>query len=45
MKAKAAQHVADFLALQKEQVHQLFGVVKMVEKLVRSLEEAIISDM
>ena len=41
MKAKAAQHVADFLALQKEQVHQLFGVVKMVEKLVRSLEEAI----
>ena len=41
LKAKAFRHVADFHALQKQQVHRLFGLVKLLEKLIRSLEESI----
>ncbi|MCO5594311.1 hypothetical protein L7F22_048340 [Adiantum nelumboides] len=39
--AQAAQHVEEFSLLQKQQLRQLVGVVKAVEKLVRSQEEVI----
>ncbi|MCO5591688.1 hypothetical protein L7F22_045679 [Adiantum nelumboides] len=39
--AQAAQHVEEFTLLQKQQLRQLVGVVKTVEKLVRSQEEVI----
>ncbi|KAI5067462.1 hypothetical protein GOP47_0017990 [Adiantum capillus-veneris] len=38
---QAAHHVEEFSQLQKQQLRQLVGVVKMVEKLVRSQEETI----